>query len=368
MVSLAENQGVQNFTEENNSSSRTIVSGLIIMELIGKSKDQNIIRDTDTLRYMINNSPIGPKYSGRPLFQYNNHIVKLYINDDRDIPELLKIVNLENEEGEWPVKCRLPLVMPGIQKYGVLFVHPEVNANRIKSSLLRAGAKITEVERIVNKKGPTYCVKLTFENILPDTVWYDGRNKKVYVWRPPLRTLICNNCSRAGHKADNCNSSPRCPQCSRGHGQRNCPLLKALIEKQGPMDHSQKTCPNCGQKHSAKYAKCSYWLKAKEIQDIRLKERIPMHEARNIWETKAREHRENNRINNIENPIYGQYPTNPHGPTASSSTQNATYNYHASISPGRNEGTSNQEEKNSYVNNFPGLPGANNLTTLIYLL
>ena len=178
------------------------VSDLIIMDLIGKTKDANLIRDTDTIKFMLKNSLFGPKYSGRPIFNYNSHSMKLFINNKNDADELMKVTQLYNEEGMWPVSCRLPVEAAEVRKEGVLKnVHPQINTERIKASLIRNGEPILNVSRIENKSGPTYCVKITFSNYIPDQVWYDGQYRMIHKYRPPFRTMMCNHCSYAGQRA-----------------------------------------------------------------------------------------------------------------------------------------------------------------------
>ena len=50
--------------------------GLIIMELIDKSRDGKLIQDRATLKYMLKKSPFGTKYSGRPIFNVDTQSMK----------------------------------------------------------------------------------------------------------------------------------------------------------------------------------------------------------------------------------------------------------------------------------------------------
>ena len=117
------------------------VSGSLIVEFKGKSVEQKIVYDNDTVIYLLRNSPIGPKYSGKPRFNYNGHSLNLYIDDDRDIEELLKIDRLIDQEEEWPVVCRRPKERPTM-RHGVLkWINLNVDTVRIKNSLIRNGEK-----------------------------------------------------------------------------------------------------------------------------------------------------------------------------------------------------------------------------------
>ena len=89
-----------------------------------------------------------------------------------------------------------------------------------------------------------------------------------------------------GRRADECNSRARCPQCSKEHGQKDCPLLKG--PKPLYIDNSLKKCANCNGNHGAKFSGCPYFKKAREIQDIRYKQKIPMFEAKNVWEERQK--------------------------------------------------------------------------------
>ena len=166
------NQGES--TADENSTKK---SGVIIMDLIGESKTRNLILDTDNLRYMLSVSIFRDKHAGRPIFNYNSHSIKLYINDSRDIPELVKVNKLVKNGVDWPVNCRVPQNIQ--EKYGVLRgIHPEIPIENVKESLIRNGAQVATVERIINRAGPTFCVKISFaNNIVPERVYYDGLAK-----------------------------------------------------------------------------------------------------------------------------------------------------------------------------------------------
>ena len=209
------------------------------------------------------------------------------VNDSRDIPELLKVTKLVKNGVGWPVHCRVPQDIS--EKFGVLRgVHPEIPLENIKESVIRNGALVKSVDRIINRNGPTYCVKLSFtDNKIPNRVYYDGVQKTIHHYYPPLKTLICNNCSRPDHKADNCKSKPRCPKCSRSHNFWGCPIRDDEKE-------SMK-CPNCSGAHSAKDPICAEFQKAKNITNIKFRERIPYHAAKNVWTQREQDRTNENR-------------------------------------------------------------------------
>ena len=81
-------------------------SGVIVMEFIGRTKEEKIINDKETVIELLRSSPFGTKITSKPRYIYGKDELVLSIDDNRDIPELVQINLLKNEEGEWPVKCR----------------------------------------------------------------------------------------------------------------------------------------------------------------------------------------------------------------------------------------------------------------------
>ena len=140
--------------------------------MIDKSKDEQLIHDKATINYMIQNSPLGAKSTGIPRFQTTSHKIVLQIIDNDDIPELLLLNKLTNEEGDWPIVCYRAQNNPALSSLGVIRgIPPEVKENRIKANLIREGAHILSVTRIKNYRGDTYTVKIQFVGTtIPETV------------------------------------------------------------------------------------------------------------------------------------------------------------------------------------------------------
>ena len=255
------------------------------MELHGRTKEEHLIRDKATIKALLRTSPFGPKYSGQPRHNYDKHELVLYVNDKRDVPELLGVTMLNNDEGEWPVKCRLPSVNPGLN-YGVLKgIHPIVNVHRIKAELISNGEDVEEVIRIESNNGPTYCVKVRFKLETPNTVLYAGDNKIIHPFNPPVKSLICFNCSKPGHKADYCNSRPRCPKCGKAHSRRDCTTDTTVV--------TNRRCANCNGQHKATWGGCQIVKNERQIMKIRLNEEVPRHEAKNIWKVREEQRQRN---------------------------------------------------------------------------
>ena len=247
--------------------------------MIDKSKDEQLIHDKATINYMIQNSPLGAKSTGIPRFQTTSHKIVLQIIDNDDIPELLLLNKLTNEEGDWPIVCYRAQNNPALSSLGVIRgIPPEVKENRIKANLIREGAHILSVTRIKNYRGDTYTVKIQFVGTtIPETVKYNGNDKTVFPYLPPANRLLCLRCGKGRHKIVNCKTrNLKCPICSQPHERRECPK-------------TDKKCPNCEGPHTANYHLCPYLIREQDLVKMRIIDNIPRHRAINIWEERARQ-------------------------------------------------------------------------------
>ena len=274
---------------------------VIVIELIDKSKDEKLIVDKATILHLIDSSDFKEKYSGEPRRMFSKHQIVLNIINPDHVSDLLKIEKLNNEEGDWPVKCRRGRNDSSGLHIGILKgIHQDISINRVKANLVRQGLEIGEVTRLQNRYGPTKCIIINFNNEIPSEIVYAGRQTAIHRYNPPDRNLICNKCSLGGHKADYCNTkgSPRCPMCSGPHSKRDCPRTKVddkLIFK----------CPNCpdnAEPHTATYGKCPYLIREKELMKIRVMENVPRHIAKTIW-LKNEEERKKSAFQNPANLI-----------------------------------------------------------------
>ncbi|CAL4082131.1 unnamed protein product, partial [Meganyctiphanes norvegica] len=273
--------------QEGNNSIE-VSNTLIIMDLVEEKK--NLIKDRATILNLLRIIPFGPKYSGKPRFNYTKFQLVLVINEVRDIPELLQINKLTNEVGDWSVKFHRGVRNPGLH-YGVMKgIPPEVSLDRVKAEFVRNSIDVQDIIRIKNRQGPTHCLKIEFTGEIPEEIEYAGEPKTIYRFNPPSWTLICNNCAKGGHKADYCRSPPKCPICSENHARKDC--QKYTVQ-----------CANCNQQHTARYGKCPYFQMEKDIMKIRTTENVPRHTAKNIWKIKEEERKraiENDRLRYLQ--------------------------------------------------------------------
>ena len=120
---------------------------------------------------------------------------------------------------------------------------------------------------------PTRSIILSFDtNSLPEniTLCYQRFTVKQYV--PPV--VRCFQCQRFGHTAQQCRGKARCVRCGGPHSFDQCE------RKENPI------CVNCGEKHSAAYNGCLEAKKAKELQKIRVENKLSYAEATKAWKEK----------------------------------------------------------------------------------
>ena len=274
-----------------------VSTNIMVVEFIVITREQKVIVDKARVRRMFLGSPFWGKFSGIPRPNFIKHELVLHIDNKDDIPALLTIDKLVYNSMEWPITCRRSRDA-ALYHLGVLKgIHPDVPENSIEDELKENGVRINKVIRMQNFRGPTYCVKVEFLDSLPEEIEYAGYTKLVHKYLPPASSLICNNCSKPGHKASSCSARPQCPICSSTtHTKWNCPK-------------EFKKCSNCGGPHSAKFGLCPVLIKEKEIMHIRINNKIPRHQAKNIWEQKQEERRYNEVIESqnrdrIQNPSH----------------------------------------------------------------
>lgn len=83
--------------------------------------------------------------------------------------------------------------------------------------------------------------------------------------RPPLRCFDVR-CQRFGHLAATCRGKRRCAKCGEDHDVQNCKV-------------SDPKCCNCGGSHHPSFKECCHFIKAKQVQDVKEKNRISYVEA-----------------------------------------------------------------------------------------
>ena len=93
---------------------------------------------------------------------------------------------------------------------------------------------------------------------------------KVALFVPsPMR---CFNCNKSGHTSQRCKVAANCTGCGKDKHEGQC---------EGP-----KLCSNCNGPHASSAKDCPVWQKEKEIQRVRVEERISFPEARQLVEVK----------------------------------------------------------------------------------
>lgn len=116
-------------------------------------------------------------------------------------------------------------------------------------------------------------VILTFREYPPTTVYIGFQRYKTKIFIPnPTR---CYKCQRYGHTAGSCRAKLRCPRCSLEHEFKDCPLNAV----ENASNASNLKCPNCGGNHSAAFKGCSAFIKAKEINIVKVSNKISYAEA-----------------------------------------------------------------------------------------
>ena len=134
---------------------------------------------------------------------------------------------------------------------------------------------VVVVNRVTLKKEgkviPTNTLFLTFcspELTKEITVGY--LKVKVALFVPsPMR---CFNCNKSGHTSQRCKVAENCTGCGKDKHEGQC---------EGP-----KLCSNCNGPHASSAKDCPVWQKEKEIQRVRVEERISFPEARQLVEVK----------------------------------------------------------------------------------
>lgn len=142
------------------------------------------------------------------------------------------------------------------------------------------GQKVVNVKRIVRKSQrksesdmetqesatPTRSVILSFElKSLPLEINLCFQKIEVRPYIPYVKR--CFRCQRFGHTVATCRDKQRCVRCGREHIFDVCP-------------HKDKpTCINCGGQHSAAYQGCEEAKKAKEIQRIKIVNKLTYAQA-----------------------------------------------------------------------------------------
>ena len=150
----------------------------------------------------------------------------------------------------------------------------DLTENEIRDELRTQG--VVEVHRVTVKKGevitPTNTLFLTFNRPdMPAEITVGYLKVKVSLFIPnPMR---CYKCNKFGHTSQRCRLDKKCQWCGKDEHQGGC---------DGP-----KKCSNCSGPHASSDKECPVWIREKEIQRVRVEQRIPFPEARRVVERKS---------------------------------------------------------------------------------
>ena len=136
----------------------------------------------------------------------------------------------------------------------------------LKNLRVSGSTKVVEVRRLGKDERATESVVIMFEGEdLPDKVFlgYRAFNVKVFIPKPTR----CYKCQRFGHIASKCNFKGRCPTCGEDHEFMQC------NKKETPV------CCNCGGDHSAGFTGCKVFGVARQINSVKVTERLTYAEA-----------------------------------------------------------------------------------------
>ena len=130
--------------------------------------------------------------------------------------------------------------------------------------------KIISIERlkrkVLGKLEDSLSLKILFEGReLPSSIKIFGMFFRVRPYVPS--PVQCYNCQRYGHTAGSCKTSIRCLLCSGNHKKEQC-TAKTFF------------CANCKEQHIANSKDCKYMKMAKEVELVKIQERVPHSEAR----------------------------------------------------------------------------------------
>lgn len=159
---------------------------------------------------------------------------------------------------------------------GVVFSHDllDCSIDELKTEL--ASENVIDVYRVQSNrdgvKKDTGLLILTFNSATIPEYLHAGYlilPVREYI-RKPMR---CFNCMKYGHGGKYCKGKKVCPRCS------------SELHEQDRCDADMPKCCNCQGPHAATSFECPEWTRAKGIQEISTRDRIPFNEARKKFNT-----------------------------------------------------------------------------------
>ena len=158
---------------------------------------------------------------------------------------------------------------PTVESRGVIKgIDIEIKDEEVKIALELYGVVQAKriIKRIKGESTPMKVIILTFKTkSIPNEVSLGYEKKRVYEYQQQVSR--CFRCQRYGHAAGSCGAAERCPSCGEKHNWETCP------------NKGKPKCANCGGGHSAAYLGCPSYKKAKNIQEIKNKEKLSFADA-----------------------------------------------------------------------------------------
>ena len=172
--------------------------------------------------------------------------------------------------GIYSVRCYQP--NSDVLVYGVIGpLAIDMDLTDLKENMCCAsGSRIINIERMkrkfLGKLEDSLSIKVTFEGkVLPSSIKIYGMFFKVRQFVPS--PIQCYNCQRYGHTAGSCKTKKRCLLCSGDHNKEECAA-------------ETFSCANCKEQHVANSKDCKFMKQAKEVELMKVQEKVPHSEAR----------------------------------------------------------------------------------------
>ena len=185
----------------------------------------------------------------------------------RQLKQILKITSFN--KGELIVKYDIALNI-GLKK-GIIYAPELTNITNFDNLKSEFNEEIIEIRRLNKGKDkiPTPLLVITFgKQKIPEVIKWGYINYKVKTYYPnPIR---CFNCQRFGHNSFSCKSQPNCSKCGESHKVEQC-------------NSNYTKCANCSEDHSSLSKDCRYYIREKEIINIKVNKDVSFSRAKEIY-------------------------------------------------------------------------------------
>ena len=275
--------------EDNAPAEEIIQEYVVIIQL--QENDKHILRCPIELHQQINKSVLKEIEMKNIRTNYYRGLIPITTNAETEVRKILAM----NQLSDIRVSCRWS--KDTTNNCGVIGTIPcpnikETKERKIevyKEALRNNGHPVNSIEWIrkkVWKRGvrghtmvTTGYLKLEFINEVPKEVFLGSVKYEVDAFIAD--TIQCWKCQKLGHVSAHCNS-PReiCVFCgTKGHSKRD-----------NRCGNRRVCCANCGKGHPASYRGCIEFLREKEAQKIKAKEKTPIYNARRLASNKEFPH------------------------------------------------------------------------------